>query len=129
MPVKEAAVAPPKNTLLIWGYIKGVNRMSKESIANKYKTTVHTNENGENVVTYYETDIVRYNDAQIFLDTGTHKSRTTKSRMNMASQEFDLGYRIYQKGEHWYIAYQNQVHYFDAHQIRLDRKNGTVHQQ
>jgi len=54
-------------------------------------------------VRYHSTNVVEFDHLWITLDTGGHWTRTTKLRMNQASNEFDLGYRVYQRNFEWYV--------------------------
>lgn len=69
----------------------------------KHKTTVKTT-NGETVVRYHETDVVVFNDIVIQLNSGGWMTATTKLRMNQASNQFNLGYRVFQKDHVWYVT-------------------------
>ena len=91
-----------------------------------HKTTVYTDEQGVTRVVYYDTAVVTFDDAEIILNTGDWWTRSTKGRMNRASEHFDLGYRVYQKGNVWYIAYHDAEHQFATEQVRLDRQTGEV---
>jgi hypothetical protein len=54
-------------------------------------------------VTYHSTDVVVFSKEEIVLDTGGWFTVTTKARMNQASNEFGLGYQVYQEKGYWYI--------------------------
>ena len=43
-------------------------------------------------VTYHQTVVVRFNHEHIILNSGGYRTATTKTRMNQASNQFDLGY-------------------------------------
>lgn len=58
-------------------------------------------------VTYHGTDVVIFDDEKIILNTGGWKTVTTKARMNLASQEFVLGYWVYRSKGLWYVVYNN----------------------
>jgi hypothetical protein len=61
-------------------------------------------DNGAKVY-YHRTCIVSFNKTHIMLDTGGWWTVTTKLRMNQASNQFDLGFRVYQKEGVWYVSY------------------------
>ena len=39
----------------------------------------------------------------ITLNSGGYRTATTKRRMNEVSEEYDLGFKVYQKNFDWYI--------------------------
>ncbi len=68
-----------------------------------HKTTVSTSD-GVTRVTYHTTNVVTFDTDKITLRTGGWPTKTTKLRMNQASEQFDLGYRVYQKDFDWYVV-------------------------
>jgi len=60
-------------------------------------------DNGDTVVTYHGTEVVRFNQLLVFLNTGGWKTATTKLRMNQASNQFDLGFQVFQSKHEWYV--------------------------
>lgn len=65
-------------------------------------TTVETAD-GVTRVRYHSTDVVTFNDDWIVLDTGGWTTYTTKTRMNQASNQFRLGYYVFQRDfTFWY---------------------------
>lgn len=105
---------------------KGVRNMSESNQLGTYKTSIRRNKGGQTKVVYYKTAVVTFTDDQIWLDTGGWWTRTTRVRMNQASRQFQLGYRVYEKGSKWYIAFGNKSHDFSANQMKLDRRTGQV---
>ena len=56
-------------------------------------------------VTYHKTDVVTVNqDGSITLDTGGWFTQTTKNRMNQASNQYGLCFRVYQAMGVWYVS-------------------------
>jgi hypothetical protein len=98
---------------------------STEPKSVRHQTTVHTDK-GKTVVVYYKTAVVTFNDKEIILNTGGWWTSSTQDRMNWASKNFDLNYRIQRKGKAWYVNYQDKQQAFDAEKIRLDRETGEV---
>ena len=98
---------------------------SKAKNAFRYQTTVHADE-GKTIVVYYETTVVKFDDDEIILNTGGWWTTSTQTRMNWASDHFNLGYRIRRQGKAWYVKYQDMQHAFEDEQIRLDRETGEV---
>lgn len=78
--------------------------MSQTSRLGKTATSVRT-ENGWTIVRYHDTDVVSFNEKEIILRTGGWRTTTTKLRMNQASNQFGLGYQVWQKDFQWYISF------------------------
>lgn len=84
-------------------------------------TTTTFNENST-TIKLHQTNIVTFNDDQIILDNGDHKSKTTKIRMNQASERYDLGFRVFQTGKRWFVNFNGKDHAWEGLTIKLDRK-------
>lgn len=72
-------------------------------------------------VSYHNTDVVKWDDKQIILNTGGWNTNTTKTRMNQAANQFDLGYQVYQKDFAWYVTFQGETVPFNGTSITLRR--------
>ncbi len=96
--------------------------MSQQSKLGKGNTTVYTREDMMRVRFHY-TDVVSWNDKEIILNTGGWFSATTKTRMNQASRQFDLGYSVYSKDYQWYVhqAGAESDILFDGNTVTLTR--------
>ena len=70
-------------------------------------------------VCYQNTIVCEFDDKIIKLNTGGWFTSTTKRRMNQASQEFNLGYYIYQKNYVWYCKYNNKIFSFTGNYLNL----------
>ena len=97
--------------------------MSKTQTLGKHKTTI-TKELGIGsedymVVRYWNTDIVKFNNERIILNTGGWSTVTTKLRMNQASNQFGLGYNVYQKDFNWFVEYQGKTIPFNTQRLTL----------
>ena len=66
-------------------------------------TAVFDNSDGFKTVVYYSTPIVKFNDSQIILNSGGYMTSSTKKRMNQISEEFDLGFYVYQVNKQWFV--------------------------
>lgn len=86
-----------------------------------YKTKVIDNDRGQRQVVFHQTAVVSFDPDSITLDTGGWWTRTTKVRMNQASDVFGLGYRVYQKGGEWFVDYQDKIRPFADDKISLTR--------
>ncbi len=72
----------------------------------KTATTVRrlgTKDGDKLIVRYHQTDVVVFSAESITLDSGGWRTSTTKNRMNQASNQFGLGYCVFQKGFCWYV--------------------------
>jgi hypothetical protein len=65
-------------------------------------TKVYT-EDGYTKVRYHRTVVVMFDDKETILNTNGWASNTTKLRMNQASNQFGLGYYVFQKDYEWFI--------------------------
>lgn len=74
--------------------------MSK-NIIGSHKTTASLIDNVFTVI-YHETPIVQVFPHEIILNTGGWFTSTTKTRMNQASNQNDLGYQVRQIGGVWF---------------------------
>lgn len=77
---------------------------------------------GDNLtVKYHDTVVVNVTKDKIVLDTGGWKTNTTKTRMNQASNEYDLGYQVYQKKGHWLVDWRGETVPFDKTMLTLKK--------
>lgn len=61
-------------------------------------------DNGDNgSVIYASTEIVSWGNGQIRLRSGGWETVTTKRKMNQASNQFALGFGVYQHNHVWYV--------------------------
>ncbi len=77
--------------------------------------------NGSTIVIYRNTEIVIFTDVSITLNNGGHLTKTTKTRMNQVSREFNLDYRVYQCQYRWYIKHKGENILFQGHSVTLKR--------
>lgn len=72
-----------------------------------HKTSV--NEDGQFcAIRYHATDVVKFNDKEIILNSGGWRTNTTKTRMNQTSNEFGLGFRVFQEKGYWWVEHGGQ---------------------
>lgn len=69
--------------------------------------TSHYVKDGVLRVIYHGTEVVKYdfNNGLLVLDTGGWFTNTTKARMNQASNQYDLGFTVYQKDYNWFVEF------------------------
>ena len=73
----------------------------------QHATTIATDEKGVTRVTYHQTAVVAFSNTLITLDSGGWQANTTKNRMNQASGQFNLKYRVWQKDFNWFVDTPN----------------------
>jgi len=79
-----------------------------------YKTEITRDDYGV-IVKYRDTEIVIANhttdgeNAIVVLNTGGHFTATTKKKMNQASEQFSLGYRVFQKNNKWFVSCDDTI--------------------
>lgn len=96
--------------------------MGQTHTVGKHATTVSTGDDGKTRVTYHATDVVVFDADTIVLDTGGWFTVTTKLRMNQASSQLGLGYRVYQRDGLWYVDYHGITHNFGhSERVELER--------
>lgn len=94
--------------------------MSQMHTVKGIATTVKTDNKGTIVVRYHETDVVVVRpNGRITLNTGGWKTATTRTRMNQASNQFSLGFHVYQRNYKWFVEYQGKTLEFDGSSIVL----------
>ena len=94
--------------------------MSQQYKIGTHKTSVF-NEDSIMKVCYHNTIVVSFDNKEIKLNTGGWFTNTTKTRMNQTSNQFNLGFRVYQKNYNWYVEYDNKIYSFDCNQLTLQR--------
>lgn len=60
------------------------------------------------VVSYWNTDVVTIQDGYVTLNSGGWLTQTTKKRMNQVSDEYDIGYKVYQKNGEWFVSFNGK---------------------
>jgi len=81
-----------------------------------HKTSILT-ENGITKIIYHSTCVVSFNHEMVQLNSNGWQTATTKTRMNQASNQFDLGFTVYQKDFTWFVEYQGKTLEFFDHMI------------
>jgi hypothetical protein len=83
-------------------------------------TTTYANERGTHI-RYHATEVVSFNAKQITLRTDGYFTLTTRTRMNQASNQYGLGYRVFQKDFNWFVEHGGKVIPFLGTQLVLKR--------
>ena len=66
-------------------------------------------ENFGTKVKYHNTVVVEFDIDQIILNSGGWKTLTTKNRMNQTSNEYNLGFQVFQKDFDWYVDFDGKI--------------------
>ena len=93
----------------------GTHRTSKVRVDNKL------------LVVYHSTPVVQINDTSsgkcVILNNGGWDTATTKTRMNQASNEYGLGFQVFQKDFDWFVVIgDNTYEYYDNIIIDIDKE-------
>lgn len=71
----------------------------------------------ETIVRYHSTDVVQFTDKEIILNSGGWKTVTTKARMNQTSNQFDLGFVVYQQKGDWFVDFKGKTINFEDNMV------------
>lgn len=82
--------------------------MSRMNEIGRRATSIQTVD-GKTAVTYHNTAVVTFDENLITLNNGGWFTNTTKNRMNQASNQFGLGFGVYQKDFTWYVEYNGET--------------------
>lgn len=74
-----------------------------------HTATTVSDSHGYRRVAYHATEVVKFNRDRIVLDSGGWLSSTTKTRMNQASNQFGLGYRVFAKKGEWFVEHHRRI--------------------
>jgi hypothetical protein len=88
----------------------------------QHSTTVSGSLKDNNLsVVYHSTDVVKVTPTKIILNTGGWYTVTTKNRMNQTSNQFNIGFYVYQKNCNWFVTYLGKTTEFKKSKITLTR--------
>ena len=79
--------------------------MGQTHTVGKVSTTARMKDGVLSVV-YHSTEVVHATPQAIILDSGGYRTHTTKTRMNQASNQYGLGYVVYQTKHVWYVSHK-----------------------
>ena len=77
--------------------------MAQQGQVGRVATTVKAGDGGYTRVTYHSTHVVTFSDHEVILNSGGWRTQTTKTRMNQASNQFGLGFRVSQRNHDWFV--------------------------
>jgi len=99
--------------------------MTRMDKVGRFATTISEYDN-EWVVTYHSTNVIRVTNEQITLNSGGWRTNTTKNRMNQTSNQFGLGYRVFQKNFEWFVEFKGRIVPFRDGMV-IHRVSGNVY--
>lgn len=76
--------------------------MPQNSEVRGVATSIRADREGTHV-RYHNTDVVSFDTFSVTLRTGGWSTATTKLRMNQASNQFGLGFKVFQRNATWYV--------------------------
>ena len=90
-----------------------------------HKTSV-INDDNQLLVAYHSTIVVKViNNNYVILKSDGWLTNTTKTRMNQASNEYRLNYRVFQKGWAWFVETPKGIFdYYDG--MIIDKRSGSI---
>ena len=98
--------------------------MSQTQVVRGVATSIRE-EDGMTCVRYHNTDVVKFNDKEIILNSDGWRTNTTRTRMHQAASQFRLGFRVYQKDYKWFVDFNNlTLEYTDK--MSINRLSGEV---
>ena len=98
--------------------------MSQVHTVGKVATKVAVDWEGVLRVTYHNTPVVTvYPDGRIVLFTNGYFTATTKTRMNQASRQFNLGFHVFQKDYAWFVDVDGHTLKFNNRELVI--RNGS----
>lgn len=83
--------------------------------------TTISNANNQTIITFWNTVIVTFDAEKIILNTGGYFTATTKTRMNQAGNQFNLGYSVYQEKYTWFCTFKGETKPFNGDKLELIR--------
>lgn len=95
--------------------------MTQQHTVGRVATTVFTDDRGRTQCVYHSTAVASFDDERIILNTGGYHTYTTKLRMNQFSNQFRLGYEVYQRDFDWFITFDGKTIPFDDRIVELSR--------
>jgi len=91
--------------------------MSQLNQVGKHETSIYTS-NGYTCIRYHSTEVVKFNHDKIILNSNGWETHTTKQRMNQASNQYGLGYQVFQKDYIWFVNYEGfTIQFYDGMEL------------
>lgn len=90
--------------------------MAQQYKVSKNNTKIRQ-EGGYTIVRLHDTDVVKFNDAEVILNSGGWLTATTRTRMNQTCNQYALGCGVSSKGGQWMVSIDetgNKVEFYDG---------------
>ena len=94
--------------------------MARQDKVGTHKTSIRS-DGSAIIVRYHYTDVVKFTPKTITLNTGGYFTNTTKTRMNQASNQYGLGYYVFQKNYDWFVKYKGKTMKFKGNSLGFRR--------
>lgn len=96
--------------------------MAQQNKIGRVATHVISVLTGRIYVQYHNTFVVEFDNKEIVLRNGGWKTQTTKTRMNQTSNQYGLGFTVFQKNYDWFVKYE----YPSGGSITIPFKEGMI---
>jgi hypothetical protein len=83
--------------------------MARMSTIGRGHTTIGMDDTGKTVITYHSTAVVKFDPKNIILNSGGWHTASTRTRMNQTSNQFNLGFTVFQKSFSWYVQHNGKT--------------------
>lgn len=80
-----------------------LQKISRNNTTNRLNPTTDMRE-----ITLHQTIVVAFNEGIIELNSGGWHTPTTRNRMNQVSNEYGLGFQVFQVKGYWFVSYKGQ---------------------
>ncbi len=87
-----------------------------------HKTVTVVDDMGFTNVIYHQTKIVDFDCNSVRLNSGGHRTTTTKLRMNQISNQYKLGFKVFQKKFRWFITFEGITSLFYDNMVLLRKE-------
>lgn len=75
----------------------------------KGRATAIYQSDGYTVVRYHATEVVKFNNREIILNSGGYYTLTTKTQMNQTANQFGLDFQVKQKDFQWRVLFNGKT--------------------
>ena len=90
-------------------------------MSKKYPNTIVKNENGKMSVSLYDTEILKNGKSKLKLNNGGYVTKTTVTRMNQISDEYNLGVHVYIAKREMFARYNDEILEFKGDKLTIEK--------
>ena len=83
--------------------------MGQTSTISSNNTVLFTSDDGMMTCKLHQTDVVKWDNKKIILNSGGWQTVTTKSRMIQCANQFNLPYYVFQRKNVWFVNWKDKV--------------------